>query len=55
VDVIGHQDIRVQGAAVACGRLPKESEIHLSIAIREEARRSVIAALNDVQRNSREL
>jgi len=54
MDMIRHQDICVHAAAVACGRVPKEFEVHVAIAVGEEAQCAVIAALNDVQRNARE-
>src|SRR6266850_2069053 len=49
--VIRHQHVRVDRAAIVLGVAPQPVQIEPVILLREEARRAVVAALDDVQRH----
>lgn len=53
VDVIGHEDISMNGAAILGGGLDQPNAIVRVILGHEENRLAIIAALNDVQRRIR--
>ena len=55
MDVVGHKDIGVYSAAMTiCGRA-QELQIKRPVPVGMETRSPVVSALNDVERNSRQL
>lgn len=54
MNVVGHQDIRVDRAAMGRARLAHHQQVALSIRVGVEARLSIVAALDDMLRDARE-
>lgn len=55
MNVIGRQNVRMYRALSMRGELREQLEVVPPISVAEEARRAVDAALNDVNRNTREV
>lgn len=53
--MVGHQHVRMNGAAPIASRVFEPMEVAVVVLLGEKARLAVDAALNDVQRNFREL
>jgi hypothetical protein len=54
MNMVGHHDVGVYAAVVMLGGLPEIAEITMMVVITEEARLTVIAALDDVHGNARQ-
>jgi hypothetical protein len=52
MNMVGHQQVGVQPAALAHHCLVQPTEVGTPVLVAEEARRAVVAALHDVQRQA---